>query len=137
MTNPRPLLLILAAVLVGGVAHASEFSLGGAHLLAESSAQSSVDVTMNFTDRGRALRETAEGGDTTPQHNAHPLRGADVATPDTSSDSHTATPATPSPKSTEPATSTTDSPHGVSISPPTAIKRPSYRWQSLVPGTIK
>src|SRR5262245_17436343 len=107
MTNSRPLLVILAAVLAGGVAHASQFSLGSAHLLAESSAQSSVDVTMNFTDRGRALRETAEGGDTTPQHNTNTLRGADVATPDTSSDSHAATPATPTPKSTEPAPATT------------------------------
>jgi hypothetical protein len=136
MTNPRPLFPILAAVLLGGAAHAGEFSLGGAHLLAESSAQSSVDVTMNFTDRGRALRETAEGGDTTTPPAPRTLRGADVAAPDTS-DGHAAAPATPSPKAAEPAPASTDSPHGVSISPPTAIKRPSYRWQSLVPGTIK
>ena len=135
MTNPRLLLLILAAVVLGGVAHAGEFSLGGAHLLAESSAQSSVDVTVNFTDRGRALHETAEGGDTTP-HAAHSLRGADAAAPDTTNNPD-AVPATPAPKSTEPAPTTADSPHGVSISPTTAIKRPSYRWQSLVPGTIK
>ena len=135
MKNPRPLFLILAAVLIGGVAHAGEFSLGSAHLLAESSAQSSVDVTVNFTDRGRTLRETAEGGDAAP-HAGRTLRGADGATPDAPSEKPAAAPVTPA-KPAEPATSSADSPHGVSISPPTAIKRPSYRWQSLVPGTIK
>lgn len=134
MTKPRLLIPILAAVLLGGIAHAGEFSLGGARLLAENSAQAAVDVTVTFTDHGHALRETAEGGDATT-HTARDLRGVDVTTPD-ADDSHASTPA-PKAKPAEPATGTSDSPHGVSISPPTAIKRPSYRWQSLVPGTIK
>jgi len=131
MTKPRLIIPILAAVVLGGIAHAGEFSLGSARLLAENSAQASVDVTVTFTDRGHALRETAEGGDAAT-HNTRELRGADVATPDSTD---TRAPAVaPASKTTEP---TSDSPHGVSISPPTAIKRPSYRWQSLVPGTIK
>lgn len=134
MTNTRLLLPILAAALSGSVAYAGDFSLGGARLLAENSTQAGVDVTVTFTDRGHALSEAAEGGDATTVHNARTLRGADVATPD-ASDDHAAK--TPAPKPAEPATSGTDSPHGVSILPPSAIKRPSYRWQSLVPGTIK
>lgn len=134
MTKPRLLIPILVAVLLGGIAHAGEFSLGGARLLAENSTQAAVDVTVTFTDHGHALRETAEGGDATT-HTARDLRGVDVTTPD-ADDSHASTPA-PKAKPAEPATGTSDSPHGVSISPPTAIKRPSYRWQSLVPGTIK
>jgi hypothetical protein len=132
MTNPRLIIPILAAVVLGGIAHAGEFSLGSARLLAENSTQSSVDVTVSFTDRSHALRETAEGGDAAT-HNTRELRGADVATPD--STDKPAPVSAPAPKTTESAGA--DSPHGVSISPPTAIKRPSYRWQSLVPGTIK
>jgi hypothetical protein len=134
MTKPRLLIPVLVAVLLGGIAHAGEFSLGGARLLAENSTQSAVDVTVTFTDRGHAQRETAEGGDTTA-HTARDLRGADVATPDV--DDSRAPTVAPKSKPAEPASGNSDSPHGVSISPPTAIKRPSYRWQSLVPGTIK
>jgi hypothetical protein len=134
MTNPRLIIPTLVAVLLGGIAHAGEFSLGSARMLAENTAQAGVDVTVTFTDRGHALREMAEGGDAAT-HNTRELRGADVVTPD-SSDSHAAANA-PASKPTEPAPPSADSPHGVSISPPTAIKRPSYRWQSLVPGTIK
>lgn len=135
MTTTRLILPILAAALIGGIAHAGDFSLGGARLLAENSTQAAVDVTVTFTDRGHALSEAAEGGDATTTHNARTLRGADVVTPDTSDDHAPAK--TPAPKPAEPATSGTDAPHGVSILPPSAIKRPSYRWQSLVPGTIK
>jgi hypothetical protein len=133
MTNLRPLLPIVAVVVLGGAAHAGEFSLGSTRMLAQAGSDTAVDVTVNFTDRGRAQRETAEGGDSTPSHATRNLRGAD--TPD-STDRH-ATTETPAPKASTPAPATTDSPHGVSISPSTAIRRPSYRWQSLVPGTIK
>jgi hypothetical protein len=133
MTNTRLIIPILAAVVLGGIAHAGEFSLGSARLLAENSTQPSVDVTVTFTDRGHAQRETAEGGDAAATHTTRELRGADVATPDSTDNRAPAN--APASKTTEPAS--TDSPHGVSISPPTAIKRPSYRWQSLVPGTIK
>jgi hypothetical protein len=133
MTKTRLLFPILAATFLGGVVHAGEFSLGGARLLAENSAQASVDVTVTFTDRGRSQHETSEGGEAAKTHNARSVRGADVATPDTSDDHHAASEA-PAPK---PADTTSDAPHGVSILPPTSIKRPSYRWQSLVPGTIK
>lgn len=136
MTNLRPLLPIVAVVVLGGVAHAGEFSLGSTHMLAQAGADTAVDVTVNFTDRGRTLRETAEGGDSTPSHAAHNLRGADEASAPDASDHH-ATTETPAPKAAAPAPATADSPHGVSISPSTAIRRPSYRWQSLVPGTIK
>jgi hypothetical protein len=132
MMNSRLLLPILAATSLGGVVHAGEFSLGGARMLAENSTQASVDVTVTFTDRGRSQHETAEGGDAATTHDAHSVRGADVATPDTSND-HARTPA-PAPKQAD---TTSDAPHGVSILPPTSIRRPSYRWQSLVPGTIK
>jgi cytoskeletal protein RodZ len=137
MTNLRPLLPIVALVVLGGAAaHAGEFSLGSTHMLAQAGADSAVDVTVNFTDRGRTLRETAEGGDSTPPHATHNLRGADEASaPD--ANAHHATTETPAPKASTSVPSTTDSPHGVSISPTTAILRPSYRWQSLVPGTIK
>lgn len=135
MTNLRLLLPILAAALFCGASHAGEFSLGGARLLAENSTQAAVDINVTFTDRGRSSSEAGEGGDTTTVHDAHTLRGADVATPDASDDR--APVKTPAPKPAEPATSGTDAPHGVSILPPGAIKRPSYRWQSLVPGTIK
>jgi hypothetical protein len=135
MTNPRPLLSILLAALVVGGAHAGEFSLGGARMLAQTSAQAGVDVSVNFTDRGHALSEAAEGGDAAT-HDTRALRGTDVAPAETSD--HPAHPQaaqkTPEPAS---ASATTDSPHGVSISPSAAIRRPSYRWQSLVPGTIK
>jgi hypothetical protein len=135
MTTTRLVLPILAAALIGGVAHAGDFSLGGARLLAENSTQSAVDVTVTFTDRGHPLAESAEGGDAAPGH-SHTLRGADVATPDTSDD-HPAPKPAPAPKASDASSSGTDAPHGVSILPPSAIKRPSYRWQSLVPGTIK
>lgn len=133
MTNLRPLLPIVALVVLGGAtAHAGEFSLGSTRMLAQAGSDTAVDVTVNFTDRGRAQRETAEGGDSTPSHATHNLRGADEASaPDAKSTE------TPAPKASTAAPSTTDSPHGVSISPSTAIRRPSYRWQSLVPGTIK
>jgi len=135
MTISRPLIPILAAVLLGSIAHAGEFSLGSARLLAENGVQANVDVTVNFIDRGHTMHETAEGGDATPR-NARPLRGADdVAAQE--APAHRASTATPAPKPAEPAPVATDSPHGVSISPSTAIRRPSYRWQSLVPGTIK
>ena len=134
MTNSRLLLPILAAALFCGASHAGEFSLGGGRLLAENSTQAAVDINVTFTDRGRSSSEAGEGGDAATVQNARTLRGADVATPD-ASDDHTAV-KTPAPKPAEPATSGTDAPHG-SILPPSAIKRPSYRWQSLVPGTIK
>lgn len=134
MTNLRPLLPIVALVVLGGAAHAGEFSLGSTRMLAEASADTAVDVTVNFTDRGRALRETAEGGDSVPAPAARNLRGADPAS---APGEHPAATETPTPKASTAAPSTTDSPHGVSISPTTAIRRPSYRWQSLVPGTIK
>jgi hypothetical protein len=137
MTNLRPLLPIVAIVVLGGAAaHAGEFSLGSTHMLAQAGADTAVDVSVNFTDRGRALRETAEGGDSTPTHGARNLRGADEASVPDSNDRH-ATTETPAPKASTAAPSAADSPHGVSISPTTAIRRPSYRWQSLVPGTIK
>jgi hypothetical protein len=137
MTNLRPLLPIVAFVVLGGAAaHAGEFSLGSTHMLAQAGADTAVDVSVNFTDRGRSLRETAEGGDSTPSHATHNLRGADEASAPDENGRH-ATAETPAPKASTSAPSTTDSPHGVSISPATAIRRPSYRWQSLVPGTIK
>jgi hypothetical protein len=136
MTNLRPLLPIIAVVVLGGAAHAGEFSLGSTRMLAQAGADSAVDVTVNFTDRGRTQRETAEGGDSTPPHATHNLRGVDGASAPDSGDHH-ATTETPAPKAAASAPATTDSPHGVSISPTTAIRRPSYRWQSLVPGTIK
>lgn len=136
MTNLRPLLPIVAVVLLGGAAHAGEFSPGSTRMLAQAGADTAVDVTVNFTDRGRMLRETAEGGDSTPSHATHNLRGADGASvPD--SGTHNAANDAPAPKASTAAPATTDSPHGVSISPSTAVRRPSYRWQSLVPGTIK
>ena len=135
MNTTRLALLLSAAALVGGVAHAGDFSLGGARLLAENSAQQAVDVTVTFTDRGHPLAESAEGGDSSSTH-SRPSRGADVATPD-ASDDHPAPKAAPAAKASESSSSGTDAPHGVSILPPSAIKRPSYRWQSLVPGTIK
>ena len=135
MTMTRLVLPILAAALVGSVAHAGDFSLGGARLLAENSTQQAVDVTVTFTDRGHPLAESAEGGDSSSSH-SHATRGADVSTPD-ASDDHPAPKPAHAPKATEPSSSGTDAPHGVSILPPSAIKRPSYRWQSLVPGTIK
>jgi cytoskeletal protein RodZ len=133
MTILRPLLPVFAAVLLGGLAHAGEFSLGSARLLAENSAQSSVDVTVNFTDHGHALRESAEGGDA-PSHSASPAQHGtdDTVAPHASNASDP-----PATKSAESTSATADAPHGVSIAPSTAIKRPSYRWQSLVPGTIK
>jgi hypothetical protein len=135
MTMTRLVLPILAAALAGSVAHAGDFSLGGARLLAENSTQQAVDVTVNFTDRGHPLAESAEGGDSSPSH-SQKMRGTDVATPDTSDD-HPAPKPAPAPKSSDSSSSGTDAPHGVSILPPSALKRPSYRWQSLVPGTIK
>lgn len=135
MTLTRLALPILAAALVGSAAHAGDFSLGGARLLSENSAQQAVDVTVTFTDRGHPLAESAEGGDASSH--AHVTRGADVATPDTGDERRAAKPAPAAPKSAESPSSGTDAPHGVSILPPSAIKRPSYRWQSLVPGTIK
>jgi len=135
MTNLRTLLPIVAVVVLGGAAHAGEFSLGSTRMLAQAGADTAVDVTVNFTDRGRALRETAEGGDSTPSHAPHNLRGADQASAPESGAGHAAE--TPAPKASTAPPATTDSPHGVSISPSAAIRRPSYRWQSLVPGTIK
>jgi hypothetical protein len=137
MTNLRPLLpIVVIAVLGGATAHAGEFSLGSTHMLAQAGADTAVDVTVNFTDRSHALRETAEGGDSTPTHGARNLRGADEPSAPDANDRH-ATTETPAQKASTATPSTTDSPHGVSISPATAIRRPSYRWQSLVPGTIK
>ena len=60
-------------------AHAGEFSLGGARLLAQTSAQAGVDVSVNFTDRGHARSEAAEGGDAAT-HDTRALRGADDVT---------------------------------------------------------
>jgi hypothetical protein len=135
MKTSRLLLPILVAVVCGGLAHAGEFSLGGGHLLAQNTAQSSVDVSVTFTDRGRSVRENAEGGDHTPA-NSRPIRGADDASaPAAPADRTVAEP--PAAKTAEPTQVTSDSPHGVSISPAAAIRRTSYRWQSLVPGTIK
>jgi hypothetical protein len=136
MTNLRPLFPIVALVLLGGAAHAGEFSLGSTRMLAQAGADSNVDVTVNFADRGQALRETAEGGDTpatTTTQTARNLRGADTG----AASAHRAATDAPAPKTTAPAPVTADSPHGVSISPSAALRRPSYRWQSLVPGTIK
>lgn len=135
MTASRLLSPIVAAVLLGGVAHAGEFSLGGGHLLAQNTVQSS-DVAVTFTDRGSSMRDTSEGGDSTTR-NARALRGTDDVAAPTSSGGGRATPDQAAPKAVEPAPVTSDSPHGVSISPAAALRRPSYRWQSLVPGTIK
>lgn len=135
MKTSRLLLPILVAVVCGGMAHASEFSLGGGHLLAQNTAQSSVDVTVTFTDRGRSVRENAEGGDRAPA-TSRPMRGTDDTSAPAAPADHAVAEA-PAAKTTEPAPVTSDSPHGVSISPAAAIRRPSYRWQSLVPGTIK
>lgn len=135
MTNPRPLLPIVAAVLLGGAAHAGELSLGGPRMVADAATAGNVDVTVNFTDRG-ALRDNAEGGDSSASHDVRAMRGADGSST-TTAPARPSHAEAPSAKGTEPATATTDSPHGVSISPSTAIRRPSYRWQSLVPGTIK
>jgi hypothetical protein len=135
MKTSRLLLPILLAVVCGGIAHAGEFSLGGGHLLAQNSAQPSVDVMVTFTDRGRSVRENAEGGDHAPS-TSRPMRGTDDASAPAAPADHAAAEA-PAAKTTEPAPVTSDSPHGVSISPAAAIRRPSYRWQSLVPGTIK
>ena len=136
MTNSRPLLPILVAVLLGGGAHAGEFSLGGARLLAQTSAQAGVDVSVNFTDRGHASQRSGRRR----RCERRTIRARCAAR-------------TMSRRREAPVTSrarnkrrrkrrnlpapTTDSPHGVSISPSAAIRRPSYRWQSLVPGTIK
>jgi hypothetical protein len=125
MTLRLPAAILIATLLVGGAAHAGEFSLGGARLIADNASQSSVDVTVSFTDR-HASRDAAEGGDV---RNPRGVDGPAPATPDTHNDA-------PAPKRVVEAPSTSDAPHGVSISP-NAIKRPSYRWQSLVPGTIK
>lgn len=135
MKTLRPILSILVAVLFGGVVHASEFSLGGGHLLAQNSAQPSVDLSVTFTDRGRSMRENAEGGDR-ESSNTRTMRGADDTSAKPAPAKHDADDA-PATKSNEPAQVTSDSPHGVSISPAAALRRPSYRWQSLVPGTIK
>jgi hypothetical protein len=139
MTNPRPILPIVAAVLLGGAAaHAGELTLGGAHLIAEAGVQAAIDVNVNFTDRGHTLRETAEGGDASATKSTRDMRGADAADTSEASSSHHARPdLTPAAKPSDSPSATTDSPHGVSISPSTTIRRPSYRWQSLVPGTIK
>jgi hypothetical protein len=135
MKTSRLLLPIVAAVVLGGIAHAGEFSLGGGHLLAQNSVQSS-DVTVTFTERGRS-RDNAEGGDSTSTRGARALRGTDDVAAPSSSGGGRASAEQSAPKATEPAPVTSDSPHGVSISPAAAIRRPSYRWQSLVPGTIK
>lgn len=139
MTNPRSFLPIVAAVLLGGAAHAGELTLGGAHLIAQAGLEAGVDVNVNFTDRGHTLHETAEGGDATGATSTRGMRGADaIGTSEAASSSHRARPeSTPAAKPSDPSSTTTDSPHGVSISPSTTIRRPSYRWQSLVPGTIK
>jgi hypothetical protein len=143
MTDSRLFPIFAAALLLGGVAHASDFSRGGARLLADNGAPPDVSVTISFTDRGHALRETAEGGDTTTHdattHDTRALRGTDGAMP-ARAPAHHAAPDAAAPdagaaKAAEP--SSADAPHGISISPANAIKRPSYRWQSLVPGTIK
>jgi hypothetical protein len=136
MTDSRLFPIFAAALLLGGVAHASDFSRGGARLLADNSPPPDVSVTISFTDRGHALRETAEGGDTpTTTHDTRTLRGADAATTATPAPARHVAPDSAAPKAAE--ASSADAPHGISISPANAIKRPSYRWQSLVPGTIK
>ncbi|MGH8173839.1 MAG: hypothetical protein ACREPX_11900 [Rhodanobacteraceae bacterium] len=136
MKTLRPFLPILVAVLFGGIAHASEFSLGGGHLLAQNTAQPSVDISVTFTDHGRSMRENAEGGDREPS-SSRSLRGADDASSSTAAPAPRAAAEQPAAKPVEPAAVTSESPHGVSISPAAALRRPSYRWQSLVPGTIK
>ena len=137
MTNLRPLLPIVAVVVLGGAAHAGEFSLGSTHMLAQAGTDSSVDVTVNFTDRGRALRETAEGGDSTPAHTAHDLRGADQVVRARCGRSRRRARSAGSEGADvrdrrRPIRRTASRSRR-----PTAIRRPSYRWQSLVPGTIK
>jgi hypothetical protein len=82
------------------------------------------------------LRENAEGGDREIS-NTRSMRGADEASESTAPAARAVAEPHPAAKSTAPAQVTSDSPHGVSISPAAAIRRPSYRWQSLVPGTIK
>jgi hypothetical protein len=133
MTDSRLFLSFVAALSLGGVAHASDFSHGGARLLADNSAPPDVSVTISFTDRGHALGETAEGGDTPATHDVRTLRGTDGAAPARTPARHVA-PDSAAPKAEA---SSADAPHGISISPANALKRPSYRWQSLVPGTIK
>ena len=91
-------------------------------------------MSVNFTDRGHARSEVAEGGDAAT-HDTRALRGADDVPANETPAPHAREQTTP--KTPEPASATTDSPHGVSISPSAAVRRPSYRWQSLVPGTIK
>jgi hypothetical protein len=135
MTDSRLFLPFAAALMLGGVAHASDFSRGGARLLADNTPPPDVSVTISFTDRGHALRETAEGGDTTTTHDTRTLRGADSAGTATPAPARHVAPDSAAPKAAEPFGA--DAPHGISISPANAIKRPSYRWQSLVPGTIK
>ena len=130
MTISRPLSLILVAAMCGGIAHAGEFSLGSAQMLAQNTVQAGVDVTVNFTERNRAMRETSEGGDTAVR-DVRAMRGADVTTPNAVPNA----PAAAKPAAVAPQAA--DAPHGISISPAAAVRRPSYRWQSLVPGTIK
>lgn len=133
MTRFRLILPILATALGGGAAHAAEFSLGAARMLA---ANTPPPDMVTFTERGRALREPpAEGGDSAPGAGHQRLRGADAA----SAERRNATPAKPvTPDSDSPAATPSDSNHGASsVSPAAVIRRPSYRWQSLVPGTIK
>ena len=136
MMRFRPILPILATVLCGGVVHAGEFSLGSARLLA----QNTPPDVVTFTERGHALRDApAEGGDSAPKAAANPrLRGADVAP--ASPEQHPAADphAKPSTNRDADAATADDSNHSASsVSPAAVIRRPSYRWQSLVPGTIK
>jgi len=138
MTNPRLLLPILVAVAFAGVAHAGELSFGGARMLAQNGSQSgAVDVTVNFTDRGRALREVAEGGDAQTTKDTRKMRGVDDVTTTDQTGQHKPVPTQPASPKPADGSASADAPHGISISPSTAMRRPSYRWQSLVPGTIK
>ena len=134
MTRSHLLLPILITALCGGIAHAGEFSLGAARMLAQNTPPPDI---VTFTERGHALRES-EGGDATPPRNAQHLRGTDEAPPAASDHEHRAIADPPAKANPDAAPATADSAHGASsVSPAAVIRRPSYRWQSLVPGTIK
>jgi hypothetical protein len=132
MTKSHLLLPILITASCGGIVHAGEFSLGAARMLAQNTPPPDI---VTFTERGHALRDT-EGGDTPPR-NAQRLRGADEA-PAPATNGHRAIVDPPAKTAPDSAPAATDSAHGASsVSPAAVIRRPSYRWQSLVPGTIK
>lgn len=133
MMTSRLLLSLAAAVVLGGIARAGEFSLGGAHLLAQ--AASPVSVTSTFAERPGALHDATEGSDTTcASPGTRTMRGADGSAAASCTDQPTTTRTAahkPAPVPAEPI-------HGPAITPAAAaIRHPSYRWQSLVPGTIR